>query len=255
MAGIGDNIRRLREEAGITQEALASKMGISRTALSHIEAGSRKVSAEELAKLADFFDTSTDRILGRLSDPEIEVTGKKAEAPKADLRISVPQKNLQKFREVLLYILNKVGSKPNVGQTVIYKLLYFIDFNYYEMYEEQLIGATYKKNRYGPTPLEFGKVVSSTGGDIEKVKSDYFTYPQTKYLATRTADLSLLTANEIKVIDSVIEKLSDLSARQISDYSHGDVPWKATPEGGIIDYESVFYRTSAYSVREYEDEV
>jgi transcriptional regulator with XRE-family HTH domain len=240
MAGIGDNIRRLREEAGITQEALASKMGISRTALSHIEAGSRKVSAEELAKLADFFDTSTDRILGRLSDPEIEVTGKK---------------NLQKFREVLLYILNKVGSRPNVGQTVIYKLLYFIDFNYYEMYEEQLIGATYKKNRYGPTPLEFGKVVSSTGGDIEKVKSDYFTYPQTKYLATRTADLSLLTANEIKVIDSVIEKLSDLSARQISDYSHGDVPWKATPEGGIIDYESVFYRTSAYSVREYEDEV
>jgi len=43
---------------------------------------------------------------------------------------------IEKFKEVLLYILGKVGSKPNIGQTVLYKLLYFIDFNYYEKYEE-----------------------------------------------------------------------------------------------------------------------
>lgn len=47
-----------------------------------------------------------------------------------EIRIDIPQKNLDKFKEVLLYILNKVGANPNIGQTVIYKLLYFIDFNY-----------------------------------------------------------------------------------------------------------------------------
>jgi hypothetical protein len=76
-------------------------------------------------------------------------------------RISIPQKNLKKFEQVLLYILCKVGSKPNIGETVIYKLLYFIDFNFYEKYEEQLIGATYIKNQYGPTPKEFIKVVDT----------------------------------------------------------------------------------------------
>jgi hypothetical protein len=61
---------------------------------------------------------------------------------KAQVRINAPQKNLQKFKEVLLYLLDKVGSKSNVGEGVVYKLLYFIDFNFYEKYEEQLVGAT-----------------------------------------------------------------------------------------------------------------
>ena len=62
-----------------------------------------------------------------------------------EMRISEPQLNVQKFRQVLLYILNKIGEKPNVDETVICNLLYFIDFDYYEKYEEHLIGATYEK--------------------------------------------------------------------------------------------------------------
>ena len=70
----------------------------------------------------------------------------------ASIRISVPQKNVEKFKQVFLYLLEQVGSKQNIGETVIYKLLYFIDFNFFERYEEQCIGATYQKNHYGPTP-------------------------------------------------------------------------------------------------------
>ena len=105
------------------------------------------------------------------------------------MRISVPQKNLQKFKEVLLYILNKVGAKENIGETVIYKLLYFIDFDFYEKYEEQLVGATYIKNKYGPTPVEFVKIVEKMikDGEIEKVKSEYFKLQQTKYLPRQEA--------------------------------------------------------------------
>ena len=43
-----------------------------------------------------------------------------------------------------------------------------------------------------------------------------------------------------------------MNASEISNYSHKDVPWLAAEEGGIIDYESVFYRTDEYSVRNYE---
>jgi uncharacterized phage-associated protein len=164
----------------------------------------------------------------------------------------VPQKNLEKFKEVLLYVLNKIGSKPNVGEAVLYKLLYFIEFDFYEKYEEQLIGATYIKNHYGPTPKEFIKIVSEMEGkDISKVKDTYFQYPQTKYLPRRDPDLTILKAHEIKMIDEVLDRLSDMNASEIRDYSHGDVPWLTTEDGKVIEYESVFYRTHPYSVRSY----
>ena len=107
------------------------------------------------------------------------------------MRISVPAKKIQKFREVLLYILNKVGAKPNVGETVLYKLLYFIDFDFYEKYEEQLIGATYKKNTYGPTPIEFRAIINEmiTNKEIENVKSAFYQKEQKKYLPLRKACL------------------------------------------------------------------
>jgi uncharacterized phage-associated protein len=149
-----------------------------------------------------------------------------------------------------------VGSKPNIGETVIHKILYFIDFNFYERYEEQLIGATYIKNKYGPTPIEFIKVVERMikDGDIEKVNSNYFQFPQTKYLPIRRPDLTKLKANEIEIIDSVINKLSDMTAKIITEYSHQDVPWITTEDGKEIDYESVFYRTAEFSVsKEYGD--
>ena len=172
------------------------------------------------------------------------------------MRISVPQKNLQKFKEVLLYILNKVGAKENIGETVIYKLLYFIDFDFYEKYEEQLIGATYIKNKYGPTPVEFVKIVERMMADkeIEKVKSEYFNFPQTKYLPCRKPDLAKLMANEIEVIDDVLNRLSEMNGSQISAYSHSDVPWMTTADGDAIEYESVFYRMLPYSVRAYAEE-
>jgi uncharacterized phage-associated protein len=178
------------------------------------------------------------------------------EAP-SRMRINVPQKNLQKFKEVLIYILNRVGGKPNIGETVIYKLLYFIDFNYYEKYEEQMIGATYLKNKFGPTPLEFRKITNQMieRGEIIEVKDKYFEYPQRKYLPLRKPDLRIMKGNEIEVIDDVLDRLSDMNARQIGDYSHNDVPWLTTEEGKTIAYEAVFYRTPAYSVRDDDDAV
>jgi len=250
---LGLRIKQLRLETGISQEQFSQNLKIKRVAISQIENGIRKLTAEEIIKIAHFFNISTDVLL----DPEkdikvfIEENKEKTTKQKPEIRISVPQKNLKKFKEVLLYILNKIGSKPNIGETVLYKLLYFIDFNFYEKYEEQLIGATYIKNHYGPTPKEFPKIIKEMEGrDLVKIKDKYFEYPQTKYLPLRNPDLSLLKANEIEMIDLVLRHLSDMNASHISEFSHNDVPWITTENGKIIDYESVFYRTGPYSVRD-----
>lgn len=255
---LGENIKILREQHGITQQKLADLLSLSRPTVSQIEIGERKLSADELIKLANIFNISVEYLLGLKREPKIIIKKtERKEKPKYQVRINVPQKNIKKFKEVLLYILNKVGSKPNIGETVLYKILYFIDFDFYEKYEEQLIGATYIKNNYGPTPVEFRKIVEKMidDGEIIKVESTYFEYPQTKYLPVRKADLAKLKANEIELIDNILHRLSDMNASQISEYSHNDVPWLTTENQEIIEYESVFYRTPSYSVREYDEDI
>ena len=255
---LGQRIKEFREKSGISQQKLAERLGVLRPTISQIENGERRISADELIKLSEIFNLSIDNLLDLEKQPEvILLESKKEKRIKPQIRINVPQKNLEKFKEVFLYILNKVGSKPNIGETVIYKLLYFIDFDFYENYEEQLIGASYIKNHYGPTPIEFKKIVDKMTNheEIIKVESSYFDYPQTKYLPLRKPVLSKLKANEIELIDDVLYRLSDMTAAQISEYSHNDVPWLTTEDGKIIEYESVFYRTPPYSVREYSEDI
>ena len=45
---LGVKIKKIREKIGLSQEALAKKLKISRVAISQIETGSRKISAEEI---------------------------------------------------------------------------------------------------------------------------------------------------------------------------------------------------------------
>lgn len=247
----------LRKNQGISQAFVAEKIGVSRASYIEIEKGAKELTLTQANKIAEVFNiTLSDLISGR-KNVEAKVSLDKEVSTKKEeqgIRIDVPQKNLKKFKEVLLYILEKVGSKSNVGMTVLYKLLYFIDFDYYEKFEEQLIGATYIKNHFGPTPAEFKKIVEvmETKGELETVKSKYFQHEQTKYLPRREADISVLNAKEIKHIDEVLSRLSDKNATELSEYSHQDIPWLITKDNKVIEYEAVFYRTKDTSVREYE---
>lgn len=52
---VGQNIRLLRDELGLTQEALAHYLNISREQVSYYENGSRSIPTTQLNRLADLF--------------------------------------------------------------------------------------------------------------------------------------------------------------------------------------------------------
>lgn len=253
-------IQEQREKRGLTQASLASTLGISRPTYIQVEQGKRELNVTEAAKLSEIFDIQIEDLLRSNESPKISVKVQTNGTPKKDqpeeIRISVPQEKAEKFRQILLYILKKVGGKPNVGMTVLYKLLYFIDFDYYEKYEEQLMGLVYVKNHHGPTPPLFDKIIDDMikNGSVEVVKSKFYQYPQTKYLVNPEIepDLSILNGQEQEHIDGELQRLSDMTATQLSDLSHSDVPFISAENGKPLDYESVFYRTADTSVREYE---
>lgn len=61
----GTRIAELRENKGLTQEELATTLGITRAALSHYEKNRRKPDFEILNQLADLFEVSIDYLIGR----------------------------------------------------------------------------------------------------------------------------------------------------------------------------------------------
>ena len=254
-------LKLLREQKRFSQEQLADELNISRPTYMQIEKGERELTISEAKKLASIFDMSLEDFLaGKESvNPVITIQRKKEveRKDKNEIRINIPQEKAQKFEQVLLYILAKIGGKPNIGQTVLYKLLYFIDFDYYEKFEEQLIGAKYIKNHYGPTPLMFAKLVDrlEKKSKVEKIKSKFYKHEQTKYLVNpnEALDLSALSAQELAHIDWEIARLGDMTATQISALSHLDTPWVAAGEREPLEYEHVFYRPEETSVREYEE--
>ena len=131
---IGERIRELRTREQLSQNDLARVLSIPRSAVSQIESGDRAVTSDELRKCASLFGVTADYLLGMENPPEIILERRtETPSPAQKVRISVPEAQLQKFKEVVLYVLERCAGKPNIGQTALYKLLYFADFNLREV--------------------------------------------------------------------------------------------------------------------------
>jgi transcriptional regulator with XRE-family HTH domain len=233
-----------RKALGLSQSEVAAILGISRPTYVSIEKGERDLSVEEKATLARVFDVSSDTVKKHSNIPAVtsDVIHIK----------QVPKENAKKFEQVLLYVVSKVGSRPNIGQTALYKLLYFIDFDYYEKYHEYLVGATYIKNTHGPSPVSFAKITREleADGKLVLVQSKYFGFDQKKYLVTAEPTVSELSAQELKHIDDELKRLASKSAKELSDLSHIDTPWRVAEDKQVLNYQHAFYRPDETSVGE-----
>lgn len=254
---IGARISAIRKLKGISQKELAVFLKIPRSSIAQIESGKRNLSVNELMRLAEVLTFSLDKFLStEFTLPENANDLEGTHPAEAGVRISVPAFNAGKLRNIVLYLLEHCAGKPNVGETVLYKLLYFSDFNYYEKYEEHLSGSVYRKLPFGPVPQNLDTILQQMieKGRLKRIKTSYHGYPQTRYIPLEKANLLEMGAAEKETIDLVIEQFSDWSASAISEYSHKDMPWKASEEGEIIDYELVFYREAPFSARTYLEE-
>src|SRR5687768_2496027 len=114
---IGQRLSELRKRKGLSQDELAKQVRLSRTAIVQIEQGNRGVDALELYHLAKVLGFSLDEFMSEsfLENEKIETQTPVQKEPEE--RISVPNLNIEKFKQVLLYILKRCAGKPNVGET------------------------------------------------------------------------------------------------------------------------------------------
>ena len=155
--------------------------------------------------------------------------------------------DMEKYKMVLHHIINKCGFKNTVGRTVLHKLLYFSDFNYYEQFNQSITNESYRKMERGPVPIHFEEAIEELveEGKISlgkrrlpcgKIMNRYF---------SRKNSASELSNDELRVINKVIKDLSYMNGNQIGEYSLRDGPVKRANDGEVIDYEAVFSRELA----------
>jgi hypothetical protein len=154
--------------------------------------------------------------------------------------------DMEKFKMVVHYIIYKCGFKNTVGRTVIHKLLYFSDFNYYELHKESITNEEYKELERGPVPIHFELAIKELV-DEKKVGLGQRKLPcgkiMNRYFSLKGPEMDF-KKEELIVINKVIKKLSHLNGMQIGEYSLRDFPVKRTEQDEIIDYDLVFSRKS-----------
>ena len=85
--GIAERLRAAREQAGLSQGQVAKIFGYQRPTISEIEAGRRRVVADELPKFAEIYDVTVSwltRTDSELDDPAVELAARELAKLKPD---------------------------------------------------------------------------------------------------------------------------------------------------------------------------
>ena len=159
-----------------------------------------------------------------------------------------------KFKALIHYIISKYDEDTGINRTILFKLLYFSEFNYYELKERLITGESYLKWDYGPVPKDFLEAKNELirEGKIKENKQMFGDFKKYTYTALTKANMNLFSQDEKESIINTLNKLCGMSASQISVYSHGDMPWQAAKENEEIEPEFVFYRDPEYCTVNYD---
>lgn len=95
---IAERLKKARELSGLSQAQVANKLDVQRPAISEIEAGRRKVSAEELIQFSKLYKVDSSWLLGEDEDSEL-AKGKLKFAARELSKMSEEDKN--KLFEIL----------------------------------------------------------------------------------------------------------------------------------------------------------
>ena len=154
--------------------------------------------------------------------------------------------DMEKFKMVLHYIIYKCGFRNTVGRTVLHKLLYFSDFNYFEQHNQSITNEEYRKKERGPVPIHFESAIEELKEE-GKVRLGKRRLPcgkvMNRYFSVTAPEIDL-SEDELSVIDKVIKDLSHMNGKQIGEHSLFDEPVKLTDDGETISYDLVSSRVS-----------
>jgi len=152
--------------------------------------------------------------------------------------------SLKRLISLISLIANKLKEKNiELTKTKLNKLLFYIDFLSFKQNNCSITGAVYAHLPYGPCLESFDTVISSLVEEnilgVKEVIYQDKSYEVLEPLKEPKTDI--FTKDELNLIETILEKLSGLSASELSNISHKEKAYTATKNGELIEYSFAKY--------------
>lgn len=167
---------------------------------------------------------------------------------------SLSKKNMplhtEKYKQIILYICSELG-KEVWGKKKLAKLLYFVDFDFFEKNQKYFTGDKYKALPMGPVPVSLNAITKEMEREkmlkVEPIKEYDGFNPTEVYRCLKDPKVSVFSKEEKEILDRVIKKYGHLNGKQLEDLSHAEAPYSGTKLNDIIFYELAFYRGTDFN--------
>lgn len=158
--------------------------------------------------------------------------------------------NNKKYQDTIAYLCHKLGGEVR-GKKKLAKLLYFIDFDFYEKNQKLITGDVYRALPMGPFPTALEDITAEMATKkilaIEQTEGSAGYLPTEIYRSLVDSESSALNEEEKKMIDRVVVRYGHLNGKQLEELSHAEAPYVATELRKDIAYELAFYRDTDFS--------
>jgi len=141
-----------------------------------------------------------------------------------------------KLDALVHYICARCDNPGKLGATKLNKVLWYSDVLAYAETGESITGAVYIKRQFGPVPKDIlaSRMRLQALGALVERKATAFDYNQIQFFALTKPDISMFSAAQISLVDSIIDAIcSNHTAASISNLSH-DLIWEAAEIGEEI---------------------
>ena len=192
-------ITLLRKEKGITQKQAAADLGISQALLSHYEKGLRECGLDFLIKLCDYYNVSSDYILGRSPDRSgavLTVDDLEGAETVKDSHYSgsvLPAMNKRLISSSLNVVYDMLGKAGNKELTT--KVSDYLMLAVYRMFRK--LYQSEKKNSQSMFKLSPALFESYTLSAMEKTSADINLLLTDKNVAKAKGDAFEMTSESI----------------------------------------------------------
>jgi uncharacterized phage-associated protein len=154
------------------------------------------------------------------------------------------QINEKKYRNIILFFANKIRN-GTLGKLKMMKLLYFMDFDFFEKYGRSITGDEYLRFEYGPVPRMAEKILKHMDGKDIKIcnrKICEGMHDQQHIEGLNEFEMDVFSREELLMMEEIADKWEKFSGAEMKNASHGEAPWIATKPNKVIDYNLTYYR-------------
>ena len=244
----GSVIKTLRCQIGITQQDLAKRLNITRQSLIKYENDVDSVPIPVLKQLCNIFGVTyktimenkitTDSFVTRLSNNDKGTSSELLTTFSIECTPQIRNNPVDRFNQIFLHILIKIGSRPNIGKGALCKILYIISYNHYMRYFTDIFHMNFVRTETGPVPYSFQNLIYNMQKErlIEEISTPIFSKENIKYLPTTNPILDTISAEDLYFINSEVQKFGDFTNEELLNIISSNKSYQETEVDCVIDY-------------------